>query len=393
MLILLAIILIIYNWKINNNAVFIGGFFFLVAVYGLTHFFTIYGKSVFWLALFYNNISPFMLLSGPFLYFYVRGTLKDRQGLKAKDYLHFIPAVIHLFGISAYLVTPFNYKKEVARLIIEDFHNIKTININLFFNYKFNFIFRLLLLLVYAIYSGILLLKFSKKKRIHLNVPEKQLKITYRWLVSLIVLVLFLVFNFLLLTTSFISYTGDQFVQNALIVNITTGIAFVFLAVGVLFFPEILYGMPNLKRTDTKIKRKNFKKKTHSFPENNLSVAVEYNPFIDLAERIKEYVEKEIPYTDPNFSISDIALRLEVPQNHVTYCFNTILKVKFSKLKTELRIEYTKKLLQESVHSNITIDGIAKMSGFSSRSNFYNAFKSFTGETPSDYLKAIANKQ
>lgn len=393
MLILLAIILIIYNWKINKNAVFIGIFFFLVAIYGLTHFLTIYGKSVFWLAIFYNNISPLMLLSGPFLYFYVRGTLKDRQGLKAKDYLHFIPAVIHLIGISAYLFTPFSYKKEVAKLIIDDFHNIKTINVNIFFNYKFNFIFRLFLLFIYTIYSGILLFKFSKKKNNHLNIPRKQLKITYKWLISLIVLVLFLVFNFLILTTCFMMYSGNKLIQNALIVNNTSGIAFVFLAIGVLFFPEILYGMPNQKRTDSKIKRKSIKSKTQAISNNSISVEAEYNPFIELAERINEYFEKEKPYTDPNFSISEIALKLEVPQNHVSYCINSILKIKFSKLKTELRIQYTKKLLQESMHSNITIDGIAKMSGFSSRSNFYNAFKSFTGETPSDYLKSIAFKE
>lgn len=125
MLILLAIILIIYNWKTNKNAGFIGGFFLMVAMYGLTHFLSVYGKSAFWLALFYNNISPFMLLSGPFLYFYVRGTLKDRQGLKSKDYFHFVPAAIHLIGISAYLFTPFSYKKEVAQLIINNFDNIK----------------------------------------------------------------------------------------------------------------------------------------------------------------------------------------------------------------------------------------------------------------------------
>jgi AraC-like DNA-binding protein len=44
--------------------------------------------------------------------------------------------------------------------------------------------------------------------------------------------------------------------------------------------------------------------------------------------------------------------------------------------------------LLESNHSNITIDGIAQMSGFISRSSFYNAFKDATGETPSDYLNS-----
>jgi AraC-like DNA-binding protein len=390
MLILLALILIVYNWKLNKNAGYVGVFFSLVATYGLTHYLTVYGKSAFWLAIFFNTISPFMLLSGPFLYFYVRGTLKDQQGLKTKDYLHFIPAVIHLIGISAYLFTPFSYKKEVAQLIIDNFDNIKKINTNLFFNYKFNFIFRLFLLFTYAVYSGLLLWKFSKKKNNHLNIPVKQLKITYRWLVSLIILVLFLVFNFVVLTAYFISYSGDELKQNTLIVNITTGIAFVFLAFGILFFPEILYGLPNQKNTVSKTRKKLNKTKTKPFSNDNLSIDIEKDPFMELADRIKDYFEKEKPYTNPNFSISDIALKLGVPQNHISYCLNSIFKVKFSKLKTELRIEYTKKLLQESVQTNFTIDGIAQMSDFSSRSNFYNQFKDFNGETPSEYLNSIS---
>lgn len=389
MLILLAIILIIYNWKLNKNAVFVGLFFFLVAIYGLTHYLTVYGKSAFWMALFYNNISPFMLLSGPFLYFYVRGTLKDRQGLKAKDYLHFIPALIHLIGISSYLLSPFSYKKEVAQLIIDNFDNIKFIKVNIFFNYKFNFIIRLLLLVIYTLFSGMLLWKFSKKKNNYLNIPAKQLKITYRWLVSLIILVLFLILNFIILTIYFIYYTIDQLKQNTLIVNFTTGIAFVFLAIGVLFFPEILYGMPNHKSSLSKIKRKTIKaNKSKVISKEKLHIEIANDPFIELSDKIKSYFEKEKPYLNPNFSISDIALKMEVPQNHVSYCINSIFKTKFSKLKTELRIEYTKKLLLESNHSNITIDGIAQMSGFISRSSFYNAFKDVTGETPSDYLNS-----
>ena len=245
----------------------------------------------------------------------------------------------------------------------------------------------------YAIYSGFILWKFSKKKNNYLNIPKKQLKITFRWLVSLIILVLFLVLNFLALTIYFIFYTVDQLKQNTLVVNATTGIAFLFLAIGVLFFPEILYGMPNKKNRIPKIKRKSIRAKNSNSNANaTLPDEEENEPFLELAERIKDYFEKEKPYINSRFSIADIAIKMEVPQNHVSYCINSIFNTKFSKLRTELRIEYTKKLLLESSHSNITIDGIAQMSGFSSRSSFYSAFKEVTGETPSDFLNSTVKK-
>ena len=275
--------------------------------------------------------------------------------------------------------------------MIDNFDNIKLIKFNIFFSFKFNFVFRLSLLFIYAIYSGILLWKFSKKKNNHLHIPEKQLKITYIWLVSLISLVLFLVLNFIILTAYLIFYSSDQLRQNTLIINLSTGMSFVFLAIGVLFFPEILYGMPNHKSDIVKTKQKTNRKIKQSKSVDVVPIEIENDPFIELADKIKSYFEIEKPFINPNFSISDISLKMEVPQNHVSYCINSIFNTKFSKLKMELRIEYTKQLLQESKHSSITIDGIAQMSGFSSRSNFYSAFKVVTGETPSDYLNTIDN--
>jgi hypothetical protein len=71
-------------------------------MYGIAHYFVLYGKSPFWLAIFYNHFTPLMLLLGPLLFFYVRGTLNDTSILKKSDAFHFIPAVIHLIGIVRY---------------------------------------------------------------------------------------------------------------------------------------------------------------------------------------------------------------------------------------------------------------------------------------------------
>ena len=394
LLVLLALILIVYNWKLNNNAVFIGLFFSLIAIYGLVHYFVVYGKSVFWLAIFYNHFSPFFLLAGPFLYFYVRGTLKDRQGLKKKDVLHFIPALIHLIGVLPYYFSSFSYKESVAKMIISNIDNVKKIRVNIFFDSEFNFTFRLLLLTFYVVFSFILLRKFTKKKNRFQNTPRKQYTIITRWLTLLLTLVSLLIINFVTLCYYFLFFEESYLKDIVIIINSSTGISFIFLAFGVLFFPEILYGLPNNTMLKPKMARKKLKSNSSKSDINITPLnELEENPFLKLSEKIQDYFDNEKPYLNPNFSIAQISLRMNVPQNHVLYCINSIFNTKFSKLKTELRVEQTKVFLQESVHSNITIDGIAQLAGFSSRSSFYNAFKEETGITPSDYLKSIIDNK
>ncbi len=392
LLVLLAVILIVYNWKLNNNAVFIGLFFSLIAIYGLVHYFAVYGKSVFWLALFYNHFSPLFLLAGPFLYFYVRGTLKDRQGLKRKDAIHFIPALIHLIGVIPYFFSSFSYKESVAKMIVNNVDNVKKIRVNIFFDSEFNFSLRLLLLTGYIFFSVLILRKFLKKKRKFQNIPRKQYIIITRWLSLLLTLVSLLIINFVVLCYYFLHFDESQSRYFVIISNSATGISFIFLAFGVLFFPEILYGLPNnhiikSKTAPRKLKSTSSKSDIEFKPPSTL----EEDPFLKLSDQIKDYFDNEKPYLNPDFSIAQISLKLNVPQNHVLYCINSIFKIKFSKLKTKLRVEQTKVFLQESVHSNITIDGIAQLAGFSSRSSFYNAFKEETGITPSDYLKSIVS--
>jgi AraC-like DNA-binding protein len=392
--VLLALILIVYNWKLNNNAVFIGLFFSLIAIYGLVHYFVVYGKSVFWLAIFYNHFSPFFLLAGPFLYFYVRGTLKDRQGLKRKDAFHFIPTLIHLIGVLPYFFSSFSYKKSIAKMIVSNIDNIKEIRVNIFFDSEFNFTLRLLLLTLYVIFSFALLIKFSKKKNKFQNTPRKQYLLIIRWLSLLLMLVSLLIINFVFLCYYFLYFDESYLRQIVIIINSTTGISFIFLAFGVLFFPEILYGLPNNTMLKSKMARKKLKSNSSKSDINITPLnELEENPFLKLSEKIQDYFDNEKPYLNPNFSIDQISLRMNVPQNHVLYCINSIFNTKFSKLKTELRVEQTKVFLQESVHSNITIDGIAQLAGFSSRSSFYNAFKEETGITPSDYLKSIIDNK
>jgi AraC-like DNA-binding protein len=115
----------------------------------------------------------------------------------------------------------------------------------------------------------------------------------------------------------------------------------------------------------------------------------ENDPLYELANKVRLHYVTERPYLKPKYSIGDLALELETQENHLVYCFNSVFKVSFTKLKNHLRIEYAKELLKGEIHDNFTIDAISHKSGFSTRSNFYNTFNKVVGCSPTDYLKSI----
>lgn len=104
-------------------------------------------------------------------------------------------------------------------------------------------------------------------------------------------------------------------------------------------------------------------------------------------ERILSYIEIEKPYVKTQFSLHDISQALNIPHNRVTTCFNKQLKVAFPAYRNKLRIEHATHLLKSGTHLNMSIEGIAEMSGFKSKSIFYKTFKAEYGTTPIDWIK------
>lgn len=378
--ILLSFLLLINNWKVNINARFLAFFLISSSIYGIAHYFVLYGKSPFWLAIFYNHFTPLMLLLGPLLFFYVRGTLEDSQTLKKTDWLHCIPALIHLVGIIPYLFLPFSEKLALAQLIIEDIDQIISINSNYFYTASFNFLVRPLLLLVYIFYCMYLIWKRFAVPNYDNNIPKKQLLISLRWLIILISSLFFIVIEFLIITVNSIHTKPSIGLVNSYPLYILSGAAYCVMSFSLLLFPNILYGFPKRKTSE----------RTNTETQNKTDASVDENcenedPFNDLTLAIQEYLASEKPFLNPDFSISDIASAMQVPLNHVSYCINTVMKIKFSDLKSDLRVTYSLELLSGKIKHSYTIEGIAHHSGFKTRANFYNAFKAKIGMTPTEY--------
>ena len=386
--IILSVLLVTYNWRINKNTIYLGAFFSILSTYGLTHYFTIYANSPFWLAVFYNNFSPFYFLTGPLLLFYYRGTLTDNSKLRAADIIHFIPFLVQLVGIFPYLLTPFSYKVGIASEILNDLNLISQFKVNWITSPLVNFLGRPILVFLYLGYLTYLLW-LHKPKSNKAKVSVQQFNLIYRWLIILEVTTAILIVNFFILSWSLSNQTVTATMVNSQFTHFFSGIAFFCMSFMLLLFPRILYGMPiynsqSLTYTANKV---DDNIKINSTYKETSEISLSHNdPFLELVDKINTYLIEEEPYINPDFTINELSASLKVPVHHVSYCLNTLMNVKFTSLRTQLRIQYATKLLDSGQADELSMDGIGKKSGFSTRSNFYNAFKTETGMTPSEYL-------
>ncbi|WP_424961980.1 helix-turn-helix domain-containing protein [Ekhidna sp.] len=103
-----------------------------------------------------------------------------------------------------------------------------------------------------------------------------------------------------------------------------------------------------------------------------------YNKTIALISNEKYYLNK-------NVKLSDLASELSYNERQVSRAINRFSNGNFNKFINSFRIEYSKELLIGGQFDHYTIEAIADECGFSNKVSFYNAFKSDTGMSPTQF--------
>ena len=106
----------------------------------------------------------------------------------------------------------------------------------------------------------------------------------------------------------------------------------------------------------------------------------------DLAQKVKQLMEEEHLYRDPELKLSMLAGRLGVPQHYLSYLFNQHLKTSFSDYLNQMRVEEFRHIVMQDDANRYTLDALAQRCGFQSRASFFRNFKKFTGMTPTEYM-------
>lgn len=356
--------------------------FFLIpiSIYGIYHHFLFFNNSTFLLSILNVQSLPLYYMAPPMLYFYVRNTLEDKNKLSKTDLIHFIPAFIGFISIMPYIISDWSYKNQIAQQFMDEFNSIKTAHTHWFYPNYVNVIFRPSQLLAYSSFCIYKIWKYSLKNRKYS--PSYQRSLLLKWLTSISILVFFISTSYGAMT--YIFFTTEKLNKtefSQLNISLIAGILYSLIPLLIFIFPGILYGIPRADRRKIKV----FKIKNKP-ADSDYQIDIN-QPFHETAQIILDYLENSKPYLNPKFKIDDLVSELQLPKHHIYYCFNSIIKDKFTTIRNNHRVNYAKKALLSDQLKVMTVEAIGLTSGFASKSNFFAIFKEVTGMTPYEFVK------
>lgn len=367
-----SILLLNFADKVNPANRYLAYHFFLNAVFGIAHWSTVISDSNTLRAIFAIHYFPIYLLNTPFLYFYVRAVLTDKIHVKGWDYIHFLPFVVVLINILPYSILPWEQKLNFTLLLHQNFDNIYQVYFPLV-PFSVYFVLRSILSSIYVILSGLIVLRAIKRGALTNAVTLKL------WLQ--VCLGLAAIFNFAVVVFCFYSLAKNEFIlkmdEEGRWRNVVT-IFMSLLMVSIYFFPKVLYGLQLAKGN-----------KLGDVVKLNSEIGQESKSrLVQIDGQLAIYlVDKK--YLNSGFSLADLVKDVGVPLHILTYYFNNYKGVTFLQWKNDLRIVHAIELMKSGKADFHTLESVGEACGYKSRSNFIQAFKSYTGESPSEYLKKL----
>lgn len=125
--------------------------------------------------------------------------------------------------------------------------------------------------------------------------------------------------------------------------------------------------------------------------DNNENIQIDTETVSSLKENLKSLIEVEKKYLNSELTLNEAAKLLNTNTTYLSRIINEQSGMNFSNYINKYRIEEAKRLLDEGKQDSLTFEGIGKSCGFLSRSAFNQAFKKFTGLTPTEYSAGKKN--
>ena len=349
----------------------------------------------------YRVVSPMQFLFGPLCYLFCRTTLRPYQKFQNKDLLHFIPFLVSTIGLIPIFMLSGAEKLELIynKLIHPSpWYKPDTFGLAYVVVLRVKFV----VFLGYLIFLWKMLYDFKKHASVELQNKNKILLV---WLIFDTTLQSFLGLAIFASAIWANYFENTTFVQMTLVCVEIIASAFFLIA-----RPELMKGLlfenvilsPNPQYADYQGDKK--KKDFDALPEDESlqsgrqftdGKGMETVVKTETMTRIEQYIQLHQPFLDPEFSLSDLSKALLLHPRIVSSAIKSTLGMGFPEYVNKIRFVCLEKLLQKKAEVlNFSIDAIAKMVGFSSRSGFYKAFKKYSSfDSPNQMLDFYRSKK
>jgi len=295
----------------------------------------------------------------PSFYLYVVSVCYTDFKIKPKHIIHVIPFVVYNLVLTPRFYSVNDYDKILMLQHLDQMPE---------------WIFGSILIKVQsAVYIIAIFLVLKKYKNIYLENYTSPIPSTYKWLLQITIL---LSFTFpITLIKDLLRYSGwgDVFTWVNIIIGTVALCMLCWFVLKALYYPELFRGIDSNLLLVKDIVRK---------PEISKELEQATNIQIEL---LKKYMHEHNPHLDPDLTIQDLALKVNMPVRDLSMLINHHMGQHFFDFINEYRIKNAMQLLRNPDKKEVTVLEILYEVGFNSKSSFNTAFKKHTNHTPTEY--------
>jgi len=113
----------------------------------------------------------------------------------------------------------------------------------------------------------------------------------------------------------------------------------------------------------------------------------------EIIEKFKKHFAEEKPYLYSNVSIEEVATEIGTNRSYLSKAINDSFNKSFNNIVNEFRIHAARQIIADKKYEQFSLEAIAEMVGYNSRTTFIRNFKKITGLTPSYFRKSIEEEQ
>jgi AraC-like DNA-binding protein len=108
-----------------------------------------------------------------------------------------------------------------------------------------------------------------------------------------------------------------------------------------------------------------------------------------ILKKITREMEESSYFTNNLASLAGLARQINESPHHVSQVINEKLNKNFFEMLAFYRVEHAKKLIRQDKRGKITVEELAELVGYNSKSSFNSAFRKYTSKTPSEFRKSV----